>query len=65
VHTLKGTSATVGAKAFAAQARLLEQEIKDPESNLAALSCSAPFLSALQRTEQQLEPLYTALVGRP
>jgi HPt (histidine-containing phosphotransfer) domain-containing protein len=65
VHTLKGTSATVGAKAFAAQALLLEQEIKDPASNLLALGRLQPFLDALQRTQGQLAPIYAALSATP
>ncbi len=63
VHTLKGTSATVGASALAAQALLLETEIRDPQSGLQALHQLPEFLRALQRTESQLVPVYNDLCG--
>ncbi len=61
VHTIKGTSATVGALAFSAQALRLEQEIKDPASDLARLQQLPDFLNGLQRTEQSLTGVYSAI----
>ena len=61
VHTLKGTSAAVGASALAAQALLLETEIRDPQSSLQALHQLPEFLRVLQRTGNQLEPVYKDL----
>jgi CheY-like chemotaxis protein/HPt (histidine-containing phosphotransfer) domain-containing protein len=64
VHTLKGTSATVGAKAFSVQALLLEQEIKRPESNLVCLEQLPEFLNELHRTEKSMAAAYAAMTSQ-
>jgi polar amino acid transport system substrate-binding protein len=63
VHTLKGTSATVGAMAFSAQARLLEQEIKRPDSDLVCLAQMPDFLNELQRTEKSMVSVYETMTS--
>jgi len=61
LHTLKGTSASVGARSFAAVCLVLEQEIRDPHSTLEDLAHLPQFLAALQLTQQQLANLRTTL----
>ena len=63
VHTLKGNSATLGAKAFSSRARLLEQEIKSPESDLLSLEQLPEFMDELHRTESSLTTVYAALTS--
>ena len=63
VHTLKGNSATLGAKAFSSRARLLEQEIKRPESDLLGLEQLPEFMDELHRTESSLTTVYAALTS--
>jgi len=65
VHTLKGTSATVGANAMSTQALLLERELRDPQAALQALQHLAPFLSELQRSLDLLRPVYASLRDSP
>ncbi len=62
-HTLKGTSATVGALAFSIQAQRLEQEIKDPASVLLRLERLPDFLKELQQTEKALIAVYNAMAS--
>jgi CheY-like chemotaxis protein/HPt (histidine-containing phosphotransfer) domain-containing protein len=64
VHTLKGTSATVGARAFSAQTLLLEQEMKRPESDLMALAQLPEFLKELHRTEKSMTAIYAAMTSQ-
>jgi len=61
VHTLKGNSATLGAKAFSSRAFMLEQEIKRPESNLLSLEQLPEFMDELHRTELSMDTVYAAL----
>lgn len=63
VHTFKGISATVGAKAMAAQALLLEQELKDPQSDLASLTSLPSFLKELQHAQAELALVQAGMVG--
>ena len=63
VHTFKGISATVGATAMAAQALLLEHELKDPQSDLAGLSSLPSFLKELQLAQAAFELVLAGLVG--
>jgi CheY-like chemotaxis protein len=64
VHTLKGTSATVGARALSAQARLLEQEIKSPDSDLVCLAEMPDFMNELQRTEKSMASVFEAMTSQ-
>ena len=64
VHTLKGTSATVGARAFSAQALLLEQEIRHPESDLISLNKLPEFMNELHRTEISMAAVYAAVTSQ-
>jgi HPt (histidine-containing phosphotransfer) domain-containing protein len=60
-HTLKGTSATVGALALSAQALRLEREIADPDSRLEALDGMSEFRQAIQQAAIALESAHAAM----
>jgi CheY-like chemotaxis protein len=64
VHTLKGTSATVGATALAAQALRLEREIANPQSDLAELAGMAGFRSAVNQATIDLTPIHAAMANQ-
>jgi HPt (histidine-containing phosphotransfer) domain-containing protein len=64
VHTLKGTSATVGALAFSSQAILLEQEIKKPETDLLNLERLPEFMNELHFTEKSMASVYIAMTSQ-
>jgi CheY-like chemotaxis protein len=64
LHTLKGTSATVGAKTFSALALLLEQEVKRTESDLMRLVHLPEFINELHRTEKSMAAVYAAMTSQ-